>query len=134
MSFRNAYDARVVSVRDFDYVIPVHSSFHPAFKTAAKLRITKMYPHLQKALKQAFNNRAAKSAWGILIEDGGQPVCVIQNLACVVRNQSYRRVLRINLNDNYPIRNSAPIDISFLTRCNRQHEVSAPETSTRTEQ
>ena len=134
MAFRNAYDARVVSVCDFDYVIPVHSSFHPAFKAAAKKRITQMFPHLQKAIKQAFDNRAAKSAWGILIEDAGQPVCVIQNLSCVVKNQSYRRVLRLNLNDSYPTRNFTPIDTSFLTRCNRQREEYAPVTSTKTEQ
>lgn len=130
MAFRNSYDARVVSVRDFDYVIPVHSSYHPAFKTAAKKRITQNFPHLQKALKQAFENRAFKSVWGILIEDDGQPVCVVQNLACVVKNQSYRRLLRVNLNDSYPTRNFLPIDTSFLTRSIRQHEQPAPETST----
>ena len=134
MAFRNAYDARVVSVRDFDYVIPVHSSYHPAFKTAAKKRITQMFPHLKKAIKQAFDNRAAKSAWGILIEDAGQPVCVIQNLSCVVKNQSYRRVLRVNINDSYPTRNYIPIDTSFLTRNIHRNAVSAPETSTMNEQ
>ena len=133
MAFRNSYDARVVSVRDFDYVIPVHSSYHPAFKAAAKKRITKMFPHLQKALKQAFDNRAAKSAWGILIEDDGQPVCVVQNLSCVVKNQSYRRVLRVNLNDTYPTKNFIPTDTSFLTRYSHQHEVSAPGISMTTE-
>lgn len=134
MAFRSSYDARVVSVRDFDYVIPVHSSYHPAFKAAAKQRITKMFPHLKKALKQAFENRAAKSSWGILIEDAGQPVCVVQNLACVVKNQSYRRLLRVNLNDHYPTCNFIPADTSFLTRYNHPHEASVPETSATTEQ
>jgi hypothetical protein len=133
MAFRSSYDAHVVSVRDFDYVIPVHSSYHPAFKAAAKKRITKMYPHLRKALKQAFDNRAAKSAWGILIEDDGQPVCVVQNLACVVKNQSYRRLLRVNLNDTYPTKNFISTDTSFLTRCSHLPVGSAPVTSTRTE-
>ena len=132
MAFRNSYDARVVSVRDFDYVIPVHSSYHPAFKTAAKMRITKMFPHLQKALKQAFDNRAAKSSWGILIEENGQPVCVVPNLACVVKNQSYRRLLRVNLNDTYPTKNFIPADTSFLTRCNHLPVESAPGTSATT--
>jgi hypothetical protein len=133
MAFSTAYDARVVSVRDFDYVIPVHSSFHPAFKSAAKLRIQKMFPNFRKAIGQAFANRAASRVWGILIEDAGQPVCVVQNLACVVRNQSYRRLLRVDLNNHYPSNNPI-IDTSFLTRNSRPIVGSAPETSTTTVQ
>lgn len=129
MSFRSAYDARVVSVRDFDYAIPVHSSFHPLFKAAAKRRITKSFPAYAKALKQAFANRAATSAWGILIEEDGQPMCVVQNLACAVRNNSYRRVLKINVNDRYPS-NSIIIDTSPPTRNTHWRVALGPETST----
>jgi len=129
MAFSTTYDARVVSVRDFDYVIPVHCSFHPAFKTAAKNRIQKMYPNLRKAIGQAFANRAASRVWGILIEDAGQPVCVVQNLACVVRNQSYRRLLRVDLNNHYPS-NDPLTDTSFLVRNIHRNGESAPGTST----
>ncbi len=133
MAFSSAYDARVVSVRDFDYIIPIHSTFHPAFKSAAKLRIQKMFPNIRKAIGQAFANRAASRVWGILIEDAGQPVCVVQNLACVVRNQSYRRLLRIDLNNHYPSNNRLT-DTSFLVHNIHRSEVSAPETSTMNEQ
>lgn len=104
MAFNNAYDARVQSVLDFDYVIPVHSSYHPIFKAAAKRRLLRSYPHYSHAITQAFSNRAMKQVWGILIEKDGQPMCVFQNLACVVANQSYRRVLRVNLDESYPTR------------------------------
>ena len=133
MSFRSAYDARVVSVRDFDYVLPVHSAFHPLFKTAAKHRLQKSYPTYANAIKQAFSNRAANGVWGILIEEDGQPMCVVQNLACAVRNMSYRRVLKINVNDHYP-GNMIPIDTSFLTRNSHQSVGPAPETSRTTSQ
>jgi hypothetical protein len=133
MAFSTAYDARVVSVLDYDCELPVHSSFHPVFKTAAKRRLQKAYPDYARALTQAFNNRAAARTWGILIEADGQPMCVVQNLACVVRNPSYRRVLRVNINDTYP-GNRLPIDTSFLERNSRLPEGSGPGTSTRTVQ
>ena len=128
MSFRSAYDARVVSVRDFDYVLPVHTSYHPLFKAAAKRRITKAFPTYAKAIKQAFANKAATSAWGILIEEDGQPMCVVQNLACAVRNHSYRRVLKINVNEHYPI-NRITIDTSSPTRNTHWRVAHGPETS-----
>ncbi len=102
MIFRNMYDARVVSVQDYDVVLPVHSVYHPVCKTAARRRLIKAYPEYKKAIAQAFDNKAFKSSWGILIEDAGQPVCVFQNLSCVVKNMSFRRLLRINVNDTYP--------------------------------
>jgi hypothetical protein len=102
MSFHDRFDVQVVSVRDFDYPIPVHSVFHPCLKTAAKRRLQKTFPGYAKALQQAFSNRAANNVWGILIEDGGQPMCVVQNLACGVPNSSYRRFLRVNVSASYP--------------------------------
>jgi hypothetical protein len=102
MSFTNRFDAQVVSVRDFDYPIPVHSVFHPCLKTAAKRRLQKVFPRYALALQQAFKNRAANSVWGILIEDRGQPMCVVQNLACNIGNTSYRRFLRIDVSARYP--------------------------------
>lgn len=102
MSFRNSYDARVLSVLDFNYAIPVHSAYYPTFKTAAKKRLLKSYPQFTRALTQAFNNRAASNAWGIVIEENGQPMIVLQNLACKVRNESFRRLLRINMSASYP--------------------------------
>ena len=102
MSFRNAYDTRVVSVLDFDYVIPVHSAYHPTFKNAARKRLQKSYPEFSRALTQAFNNRAASNVWGIMIEGNGQPMVVVQNLACKVRNDAFRRLLRVNINGSYP--------------------------------
>ena len=104
MIFRNQYDARVVSVQDYDVVLPVHSVYHPVCKTAARRRLIKAYPAYKKAIAQAFDNKAYKSSWGIVIEDAGQPVCVFQNLSCVVKNMSFRRLLRINVNDTYPPR------------------------------
>lgn len=102
MSFRNAYDARVLSVLDFDYAIPVHSAYHPTFKNAARKRLQKTYPEFTRALAQAFNNRAASNVWAIMIETNGQPMIVIQNLACKVRNNTFRRLLRVNINASYP--------------------------------
>ena len=98
------YDARVVSVQDYDVVLPVHSVYHPVCKTAARRRLIKAYPEYKKAIAKAFDNKAYKSSWGILIEDAGQPVCVFQNLSCVVKNMSFRRLLRINVNETYPPR------------------------------
>jgi hypothetical protein len=102
MAFSNAYDARVLSVRDFDYVIPVHSAYHPTFKNAAKRRLMKNYPEFTQAIAQAFSNRAASNVWGILIEENGQPMVVVQNLGCKVRNNTFRRLLRVNVNASYP--------------------------------
>lgn len=102
MSFRNAYDARVLSVLDFDYVIPVHAAYHPVFKNAAKKRLQKSYPEHARALTQAFSNRAVSNVWGVMIEENGQPMIVIQNLACKVRNNTFRRLLRVNVNASYP--------------------------------
>lgn len=129
MSFRNNYDARVISVLDFNYELPVHSVFHPVCKAAAKRRLIKMFPNYVKPLNQAFANRAAARVWGILIMDGGQPMCVVQNLACAVRDKSYRRVLRINVDAHYP-GDPKPLDTSFLTRNIRLNEVCDPEIST----
>lgn len=102
MAFSSTYDARVLSVLDFDYVIPVHSAYHPSFKVAAKKRLQKSYPKFSRALTQAFQNRAASNVWGIMIEEDGQPMIVVQNLACKVRNNSFRRLLRVNMNGSYP--------------------------------
>jgi hypothetical protein len=102
MAFRNAYDARVLSILDFDYSIPIHSSYHPCFKNAAKKRLQKSYPEFNRALTQAFMNRAASNVWGILIEQDGQPMVVVQNLGCRVRNNAFRRLLRVNMNASYP--------------------------------
>lgn len=99
MAFANLYGARVQSVQDLSYPIPVHTSFYPAFKTAAKKRIIKEWPAYSKIIKQAFKNSAADRTWGILLEKDGQPLLVIQNLSCIVRNSTFRRVLRINLNE-----------------------------------
>jgi hypothetical protein len=119
MAFNNAYDARVQSVLDFDYVMPVHSSYHPIFKAAAKRRLIRSFPDYAQAITQAFSNRAFKQVWGILIEQDGQPMCVIQNLACVVKNQSYRRVLRVNLDESYPTRRAVQHEVMNLSswRC-----------------
>ena len=102
MAFRNAYDARVLSVLDFNYEIPIHSSYYPSFKVAAKRRLQKSYPEFSRALTQAFQNRAASNVWGILIEQDGQPMVVVQNLGCKVRNNTFRRLLRVDMNASYP--------------------------------
>ncbi len=102
MAFRNAYDTRVLSILDFDYVIPIHSSYHPSCKVAAKRRLQKSYPDFSRALTQAFQNRAASNVWGILIEQDGQPMVVVQNLGCKVRNNAFRRLLRVNMSASYP--------------------------------
>lgn len=99
MAFANLYSAHVQSVLDLSYPISVDSSFYPTFKKAAKQRILKQWPQYDRALKQAFSNRASNSSWGIVLEENGQPMLVIQNLACRVRNSNFRRLLRINLND-----------------------------------
>jgi hypothetical protein len=104
MIFRNNYDARVVSVRDFDTVLTVSSVYHPLCKVAARRRLIRSYPQYAQALKQAFDNKGFKSSWGIVIQDAGQPVIVLQNLACDVKNSSFRRMLRINVDDTYPPR------------------------------
>ena len=99
MAFANLYGARVQSVQDLSYPIPVHTTYFPAFKNAAKKRILKEWPTYGTVIKQAFKNSAADRTWGILLEKDGQPLLVIQNLGCVVRNNNFRRVLRINLNE-----------------------------------
>lgn len=99
MAFANLYGARVQSVQDLSYPIPVHTTFYPAFKTAAKKRIVKEWPIYSAVIKQAFKNSASDRVWGILLEKDGQPLLVIQNLSCIVRNSTFRRVLRINLNE-----------------------------------
>jgi hypothetical protein len=102
MAFSTAYDTRVHSILDFDYVMPVHSAFHPVFKNAAKRRLQASYPNYSRAIAQAFQNRASSRVWGILIEENGQPMCVVRNLGCHVSNQRFRRVLKVNLNAHYP--------------------------------
>jgi len=106
MAFSTLYDARVQSILDFNYDVPIHSSFYPIFKNAARKRLQNAFPNVAHAIQQAFRNRAVNRVWGIIIENEGQPLCVVQNLACKVTNQSYRRVLRINMNDRYPSRHT----------------------------
>ena len=131
MHFRNNYDARVVSVRDFDVILMVNSVYHPAFKVAARRRLIRSYPQYAQALKQAFNNKGFKSSWGIVIQDAGQPVLVLQNLACDVKNTSLRRLLRINVNDTYPPRATVPTDTSLPVHNTPTNEGFAPVTSRR---
>lgn len=131
MIFRNNYDARVVSVRDFDTVLTVSAVYHPCFKVAARRRLIHSYPQYAQALKQAFDNKGYKSSWGIVVQDAGQPVLVLQNLACDVKNSSFRRLLRINVNDTYPPRAQVPTDTSLPIHNIQTNEGSAPVTSRR---
>jgi NAD-dependent oxidoreductase involved in siderophore biosynthesis len=102
MAFSTLYNARVQSILDFNYELTIDSSFYPLFKNAARKRLQNTFPNAARAIQQAFRNRAVTRVWGIVIENEGQPLYVVQNLACKVTNQSYRRVLRINMNDHYP--------------------------------
>ena len=118
MSFRNTYNSRVVSVLDFNYELPVHSAFHPICKSAAKSRLMKAYPKYAKAIAQAFQNKASSRVWAFMIMDGDQHMCVVQNLSYNVRNADYRRVLRIDVDKNYPC-NPPPANYAFLDCVNR---------------
>ena len=131
MLFRNNYDARVVSVRDFDVVLTVNAAYHPLFKVAARRRLIRSYPQYSQALRQAFDNKGFKSSWGIVVQDAGQPVLVLQNLACDVKNTSFRRLLRINVNETYPPRAQLPTDTYPPVHNTPTNEGSAPVTSRR---
>jgi len=98
-SHMNNVCGRVISVQDIPYALSPSSAYHPLCKTAALKRLSAHYPNLAAPLAAAFSRKAHRSSWGIVLEKDGQPLLVVQNLARVVRNDSFRRVLRINLND-----------------------------------
>ncbi len=95
----NSMCGRVVSVQDLPYALSPSSAYHPLCKAAALKRLSSQYPNLAIPLTTAFHRKAHRSSWGIVIEKDRQPLLVVQNLARVVRNDSFRRVLRIDLND-----------------------------------
>ncbi len=95
----NSVCGRVVSVQDLPYALSPSSAYHPLCKAAALKRLSTHYPNLAVPLAAAFGRKAHRSSWGIVLEKDNQPLLVVQNLARVVRNDSFRRVLRIDLND-----------------------------------
>lgn len=90
---------RVISVQDLSYVPSPSNAYHPLFKAAALKRLSTAYPNLAVHLAAAFSRKGHRTSWGIVIEKDNQPLLVVQNLGCVVRNNSFRRVLRIDLSD-----------------------------------
>ena len=95
----NRLCGRVVSVQDLSYVPSPVNAYHPLFKAAALKRLSTAYPNLAVPLAAAFSRKAHRTSWGIVIEKDNQPLLVVQNLGRVVRNDSFRRVLRIDVND-----------------------------------
>ena len=95
----NSACGRVVSVQDLSYSLSPVNAYHPLFREAALKRLSAAYPNLAVPLAAAFRRKAHESSWGIVIEKDNEPLLVVQNLGRVVRNDSFRRVLRIDVND-----------------------------------
>lgn len=71
----------------------------PQFADAAQQRIMKANSSYAAAIDHAFKTAAMQRVWGILLECDGQPMFVAQNLACRVRNSTFRRILKIDISN-----------------------------------
>jgi hypothetical protein len=91
--------SRVVSVNDLPYNLHATNAYHPLCKDAALRRLSSAYPALASPLSSAFGRQAHRSSWGIVIERSGTPLLVLQNIGLSVRNNAFRRVLRVDVND-----------------------------------
>jgi hypothetical protein len=90
----------VISIRDVDYELVSHTSYHPAFlDPVAKSRILESYSSLpdewRRKLEQGLTNQAAARVWAVVLEHHCSPVAVIRNLACTRTSMPYRRIYRI---------------------------------------
>ena len=91
--------SRVISVLDLDYELPTHSFYMPCLRRGAIKRLARAYPLYARIIRQALLQRNAGHVWAIVFEKDNMPAIVLRNLACNVSRSTFRRVLRVDLND-----------------------------------
>lgn len=114
-------NSRVVSVLDLDYELPIHSFYTPALRKGAVKRLIRSYPEYAECIRQALLQRNAGHVWAVVLEKDNMPVLVLRNLACNVTRSTFRRVLRVDLNEH--------ISPQACSNDWRQHEQADPLTS-----